>query len=142
VHPRRLYEEGLSAAIADLTGVLPGPVELDVVPGRFAREVEAAAYFVCAEALTNAAKYARASRVWVSIGIAADTLTVEVTDDGIGGAMPAPDSGLVGLRDGLDVLGGTLSVVSLPQHGTTVLATLPQARRELEAGIDHGDKTN
>jgi signal transduction histidine kinase len=140
VHPRRLDEEGLSAAIADLTGVLPGPVELAVAPGRFAREVEAAAYFVCAEALTNAAKYAEASRVWVSIGIAADTLTVEVTDDGIGGAIPAPDSGLVGLRDRLDVLGGTLSVVSLPRQGTTILATLPRAHRELDAGIDHGDK--
>lgn len=142
VHPRRLDEEGLSAAVADLTGVLPGPVELEVVPGRFAREVEAAAYFVCAEALTNAAKYAKASRVWVSIGIAADALTVEVTDDGIGGAIPAPDSGLVGLRDRLDVLGGTLSVVSLPQHGTTVLATLPRAHRGLAAGIDRGDKTS
>lgn len=92
--------------------------------------------------MTNAAKYAKASRVWVSIGIAADALTVEVTDDGIGGAIPAPDSGLVGLRDRLDVLGGTLSVVSLPQHGTTVLATLPRAHRELAAGIDHGDKTS
>jgi signal transduction histidine kinase len=142
VHPRRLDEEGLSAAIADLTGVLPGPVELDVVPGRFAREVEAAAYFVCAEALTNAAKYAMASRVLVSISIAADTLTVEVNDDGIGGAILAPDSGLVGLRDRLDVLGGTLSVESLPQHGTTVLATLPRAHRELAARIDHVDKTS
>jgi signal transduction histidine kinase len=137
-----LDEEGLSVAIADLTGVLPEPVELDVIPGRFPREVEAAAYFVCAEALTNVAKYAVAARVWVSIRLAADTLTVEVADDGIGGAMLAPESGLLGLRDRLDVLGGTLSVLSRPQHGTTVLATIPRAHRELSAGVDHGDRTS
>lgn len=137
VHPRRLDEGGLSAAIGDLVRGLPAPVEFDVLPGRVSREVEAAAYFVCAEALTNVAKYAKASQVRVLIGRTADALTVEVADDGVGGAVPAPESGLIGLQDRLDVLGGTLSVVSLPQQGTTVTATIPLAHRESAAGFDH-----
>ena len=135
VHPRRLVEEGLSAAVEDLARVLPTPVELDVLPVRFPREVEAAAYFVSAEALTNAAKYADASHVQVSIHRAADNLIVEVADDGVGTAVLAPESGLVGLQDRLDVLGGTLSVVSLPQHGTTVVATIPLAQHELAGDV-------
>jgi signal transduction histidine kinase len=135
VHPRRLDEEGLRVAIADLTGVLSTPVELDVLPGRFSREVEAAAYFVCAEALTNAAKHARASRVRVSMRRSADKLTIEVNDDGIGGAVLASDGGLLGLQDRLDVLGGTLWLVSHPNQGTTVLATIPLSRRASEAWI-------
>jgi signal transduction histidine kinase len=136
VHPRRLDEEGLPAAVADLTRVLSVPIELDVLPARLPREIEAAAYFVCAEALTNSAKYAKASRAHVSIHLSADTLTVEVADDGVGGAMLTPDSGLMGLQDRLDVLGGALSVVSLPQEGTTVSATIPLAHaRQPEARI-------
>jgi signal transduction histidine kinase len=127
VHPRRLDEEGLAAAIADLAAVTPARVELDIPPSRFPREVEAAAYFLCAEALTNAAKYANAGRVCVSIDASADQLTVKVIDDGRGGAVLTPDGGLVGLRDRLDVLGGTLTVDSPPGLGTTVSATIPLA---------------
>jgi signal transduction histidine kinase len=127
VHPRRLDEEGLAAAIADLAAVTPARVELDIPPSRFPRQVEAAAYFLCAEALTNAAKYANTGRVCVSIDASADQLTVKVIDDGRGGAVLTPDGGLVGLRDRLDVLGGTLAVDSPPGLGTTVSATIPLA---------------
>ena len=72
----------------------------------------------------------------MSIHLAADNLIVEVTDDGVGTAVLAADGGLVGLQDRLDVLGGALSVVSLPRHGTTVLATIPLAQHELVGGVD------
>jgi signal transduction histidine kinase len=125
VHPRRLDDEGLAAAIADLTGVMPASVEIDIPTNRFPRDVEAAAYLLCAEALTNAAKYANAGRVWVSIKASADQVVVTVMDDGLGGAVLTPDGGLVGLQDRLDVLGGTLSVDSPPQRGTTISAEIP-----------------
>jgi signal transduction histidine kinase len=115
----------LAAAIAELAGVTPALVELDIPAIRFPHEVEAAAYFLCAEALTNAAKYAQAARVYVSIQALAEQLTVNVTDDGIGGAVLTPDGGLVGLQDRLDVLRGTLTVESLPQRGTTISAKIP-----------------
>ena len=125
VHPRRLDEEGLAAAIAELAGVVSARVEIDIPTSRFPREIEAAAYFLCAEALTNAAKYANAGRVWVSIKATGDQLMVHVMDDGRGGAVLTPDGGLVGLQDRLDVLGGTLSVESPPQRGTTISAKIP-----------------
>jgi signal transduction histidine kinase len=124
VHPRRLDEEGLAAAIAELAGVVPARVEIDIPTNRFPRDIEAAAYFLCAEALTNAAKYANAGRVWVSIKATGDQLMVHVMDDGRGGAVLTPDGGLVGLQDRLDVLGGTLTVESSPQ-GTTISAEIP-----------------
>jgi signal transduction histidine kinase len=127
VHPRRLDEEGLAAAIADLAAAAPARVELDIPPNRFPRDVEAAAYFLCAEALTNAAKYANAGRVCVSIDASADQLTVKVIDDGRGGAVLTPEGGLVGLQDRLDVLGGTLTIDSPPQRGTTISAKIPLA---------------
>jgi signal transduction histidine kinase len=138
VHPRHLDEEGLAAAIADLGGVTHAQVELEIPPDRFPRDVEAAAYFLCAEALTNAAKYANAARVCVSIEATADQLTVKVTDDGQGGAVPTPNGGLVGLQDRLDVLGANLTVESLPQRGTTILARIPLADHEPIAGVDDG----
>ena len=125
VHPRRLDEEGLAAAIGELAGVTPALVELDIPAIRFPHDVEAAAYFLCAEALTNAAKYAKAARVWVSIQASAKQLMVNVTDDGMGGAVLTPDGGLVGLQDRLDVLGGTLTVESPPERGTTISAKIP-----------------
>ena len=138
VHPRRLDEEGLAAAIGDLAGTTPARVELDIPTDRFSREVEAAAYFLCAEALTNAAKYAEAARVCVLIQGSADQLTVNITDNGLGGAVLKPDGGLVGLQDRLDVIGGTLTVDSPPQRGTTIAATIPLADHEPTAGIDVG----
>jgi signal transduction histidine kinase len=133
-----LDEEGLAAAIADLAGVIPAGVELDIPTNRFPHDVEVAAYFLCAEALTNAAKYAKAARVCVSIQPAAGQLTMEVIDDGLGGAVLTPDGGLMGLQDRLDVLGGTLTVDSPAQRGTTISARIPFADHEPTAGINDG----
>jgi signal transduction histidine kinase len=92
---------------------------------RYPAPVEAAAYFVVAEALTNVARYAGASHATVSIRSAGDHLTVEVRDDGQGGADPAAGSGLRGLADRVAAIGGTLDVSSPPDAGTTVRASLP-----------------
>ncbi len=138
VHPRRLDEEGLAAAIADLTWVVPAGVELDISTNRFPHDVEVAAYFLCAEALTNAAKYANAARVCIAIRIAAGQLEVKVIDDGLGGAVLRPDGGLMGLQDRLDILGGTLTVDSPLQRGTTISATIPLTDHEPAAGIHDG----
>jgi signal transduction histidine kinase len=136
VHPRRLDEEGLAVAIADLAGIVPVAVELDIPSNRFPHDVEVAAYFLCAEALTNAAKYAKAARVCVSIQVAAGQLMVEVIDDGLGGAALTPDGGLMGLQDRLEVLRGTLTVDSPPQRGTTISAMIPLADHEPASGIN------
>jgi signal transduction histidine kinase len=100
---------------------------LDVTDERFAPEVEAAAYFLVAEAITNAVKHAGASGVDVTIARGEDTLRIAVTDDGRGGADPAKGSGLRGLEDRVAVLGGTLTIT--PGPGTTIRATLPLGAR-------------
>jgi signal transduction histidine kinase len=79
---------------------------------------------VCAEGLTNLAKYARATRAWVRVTADAGELAVEVGDDGVGGADPAAGSGLTGLADRLDVLGGRLAVDSPPGRGTRLTASI------------------
>jgi signal transduction histidine kinase len=122
VYPRTLDEVGL-AAIRDLDP-LDGRLEV-VVPGvRYPREIEAAAYFLCVEALTNVAKYAHATIASVVITATSGTLVVEIADNGIGGADPAKGTGLLGLQDRLDVLGGMLSVQS-SSHGTRVCGSIP-----------------
>ena len=121
VYPRGLNEIGL-AAIRDLDRV--GDVKITVPDERFAPQIEAAAYFLCLEALTNAAKYAQATIVTVSIMTTGGMLLVEIADDGIGGADPANGTGLLGLRDCLDALGGMLTVES-SQDGTLVHGAIP-----------------
>jgi signal transduction histidine kinase len=138
VHPRRLDEEGLAAAIAELAGITPVLVELDIPAIRFPHDVEAAAYFLCAEALTNAAKHAKAAHVWVSIETSGEQLTVNVTDDGLGGAVLTPDGGLMGLQDRIDVLAGALTVDSSPERGTTISAKIPLTDHAPTAGIVAG----
>ena len=104
------------------------PVTLDVrLDGRLPEPVEVAAYYVVSEMLTNAAKHARASVVEVSAALANGRLQVCVHDDGVGGADPARGSGLVGLKDRVEAIGGTLAVDSPPDHGTTVRCALPLA---------------
>jgi len=93
--------------------------------GRLPEAVEATAYFVVAEALTNVAKYAHASRALVRLARDRDRLQVEVIDDGVGGADIATGSGLRGLEDRVAALGGGLSVESGPGAGTTVRAEIP-----------------
>jgi signal transduction histidine kinase len=97
---------------------------LAVPPQRLPAPVETSAYFVVAEALTNAAKHARCSHVQVGVRVEEDALTVEVRDDGIGGATPSAGSGLRGVADRVSALGGTLELESPPGEGTTVGARL------------------
>ncbi len=127
IHPPVLTDRGLEAAISALAdrSAIPVIVTADV-PDRPAAAVESAAYFVAAEALTNAAKHADASRVEVRIVRRPKSLVVEVTDDGRGGADPL-GSGLVGLRRRVEALDGTLLVVSPSDGGTTLRAELPCA---------------
>jgi signal transduction histidine kinase len=125
VHPPILTDAGLGAAIEALAERTPFPVAIDATDERFAPEVEAAAYFVVAEGLTNVARYSGASGASVEVRAADGRLVVRVSDDGRGGADPAAGSGLRGLEDRLAAVGGELSVTSEPGAGTTLLATLP-----------------
>jgi signal transduction histidine kinase len=118
IHPAVLSEHGLAAALEGLAARLPLPVELRVSHDRFAPAVEGAIYFAVAEALTNVAKHAEATHSKVTVEVAGGALTVEVADDGIGGASMSAGSGLRGLADRLEALGGTLSVDS-PRGGPT-----------------------
>src|ERR671930_2434973 len=125
LHPRALAEQGLAAALASLARRSPAPVELAVRAGRLPAEVEAAAYFVCSEALANAAKYASASRVVVRVAANDRAALVEIVDDGVGGADPAQGSGLRGLADRVEALGGQLRLESQPGVGTSLSAEIP-----------------
>jgi signal transduction histidine kinase len=125
VHPRILTEQGLAAALADLACRAPVPVNVEAPAERGPAPVEAAAYFVCSEALANVGKYARASRVSIHAVLRDARLTVAVRDDGVGGATLAGGSGLRGLADRVEALGGTLRLESLPGQGTVVTAELP-----------------
>jgi PAS domain S-box-containing protein len=122
--PRVLMNGGLRASIDALAARMPVPVDIDVSVRRLPAPIEATAYFVVAEALTNVAKHARARSAAVGACIEGDTLRVEVRDDGLGGARPG-GSGLVGLRDRLAVLDGRLRVESPADGGTLVAADIP-----------------
>jgi signal transduction histidine kinase len=129
IHPAILSERGVEAAFSALVERAPLPVTCEVeVDGRLSPAVEAAAYFVAAEALTNVAKYAEATSASVRVRVKNDCLEVEVVDDGVGGADPSTGSGLHGLQDRVSALDGSLSVDSPPGQGTRVLATLPLPR--------------
>jgi signal transduction histidine kinase len=125
MHPATLTEHGLGASVGELAERSPIPVEVAVPRGRFPPAIEAAAYFVCAESLTNAAKHANASRARIRIAHGNGQLTVMVADDGVGGADPSRSSGLRGLADRVEALGGSLAVDSPPGSGTRVMAELP-----------------
>jgi signal transduction histidine kinase len=125
IHPRALTERGLAAAVAELASTAPVPVDVRAPSERFPPTVETAAYFVCAEALANVAKYARATRVSVGLLRERDGLVVGVADDGVGGADPCRGSGLRGLADRIEAVGGRLSVTTPPGGGTTVSARIP-----------------
>jgi signal transduction histidine kinase len=125
VHPRLLTDRGLGAALAELAERSAAPVELRVPTARYAAPVEAAAYFVCSEALANVGKYADASRVVVDIDQRDRLLVVAVSDDGKGGASLEKGSGLRGLADRVEALRGRLTVTSPPREGTRLVAELP-----------------
>jgi signal transduction histidine kinase len=128
IHPQILTEAGLEAAIESLAARAPIAVEVEIAPGiRFDPEVEAVAYFVAAEALTNVAKYANATLARIAAGWVDGRLVVEVADDGLGGADPAAGTGLRGLIDRLSAVDGALEVISPRGGGTRLIARIPSA---------------
>ena len=127
LHPVALSERGLPAAIESLCNGATIPVELDVCAEAVPDEVAAAAYFVVAECLTNASRYGKACDVKITIARRDGHLHMEVADDGVGGADPAKGTGLLGLADRLEVLGGALEVHSPEGEGTRIRARVPLA---------------
>jgi signal transduction histidine kinase len=126
IHPAILSEGGLGPALKALGRRSTLPVELDVnIPTRLPEPVEVAAYYVVSEALANAAKYAQASIVEVELRVVHDRLKLSVRDDGVGGASPERGSGLIGLADRVEALGGTLMINSLTGQGTRLEVDLP-----------------
>jgi signal transduction histidine kinase len=125
VHPRALTDGGLGAALAQLAATAALDVSVSTPDGRFAPAQEAAAFFVCSEALVNAAKHSGAGQVTITVAARGGRLRVLVDDDGAGGADPAHGSGLRGLADRVEALGGTLRVDSPRGGGTRVEAELP-----------------
>jgi signal transduction histidine kinase len=125
-HPAILSEGGLEPALNALRRRSAVPVELDLHAERRLQEpVEVAAYFVVSEALTHAAKHAHAAVVNVELDTQDTILRLAIRDDGIGGADPSQGSGLLGLRDRIEALGGTLQVTSPSGNGTTLLIEVP-----------------
>ena len=125
IHPAILTDRGLAAALEALASRLPIPVEIETPEVELPQAVEAALYYVIAEALANVIKYARASVVGVCVTSNETSARVEVVDDGVGGADPATGSGLRGLSDRVAALEGTLAVDSPPTGGTRITADIP-----------------
>jgi signal transduction histidine kinase len=126
IHPAVLSEGGLAPALKALARRSPIPVELDVrAEGRLPERIEVAAYYVVSEALTNAAKHAHAAVVHVEVEAAGGVLRLSVRDDGAGGADPAGGTGLIGLNDRVEALGGTIAIASPAGAGTSVDVELP-----------------
>jgi signal transduction histidine kinase len=125
LHPGALSERGLEGALAVLAKDCPVPVQVTVAGDQVPSPVAVVAYFVCAEALTNVARHAAASRVAVSVTARGGQVRVEIEDDGMGGADPGRGSGLRGLADRVETVGGTLQVASVPGEGTRLAAEIP-----------------
>ena len=128
IHPQILTEAGLGSAIESLADRSSVDVAVDLgTDRRFSPTVEATAYFVVSEALANVAKYAGATRALVRTDWRDDELTIEIADDGVGGAEPGPGGGLRGLVDRLSAVDGRLEIFSPKGGGTRLLATIPTA---------------
>jgi PAS domain S-box-containing protein len=125
LHPAALTEQGLGPALAGVAKRLPIDVDVKVPGERLPENIEATAYYIVSEALTNVAKHAQATKASVGMTVEADALKFEITDDGRGGADPSAGSGILGLRDRAEAIGGTLFVISPPGKGTVVTAQLP-----------------
>jgi PAS domain S-box-containing protein len=125
LHPAILTEQGLRRALDALAERLPVTVAIDAPEERLPAPVEATAYYIVSEALTNVVKHAGAAAAQVAVRVDGDALRCSITDDGRGGAGVVAGGGLVGLRDRAEAAGGTLSVVSPPGGGTVVTASLP-----------------
>jgi signal transduction histidine kinase len=121
IHPRVLTDRGLPAALRELADRSPVPVTVETdLPERLPPHEEGTAYFVAAEALSNIAKHSDARRGRISVRLRGDTLTMEIEDDGKGGANPSLGSGLTGLADRVAVIDGRM-LLSSPAGGPTVL---------------------
>jgi signal transduction histidine kinase len=126
IHPAVLAEGGIGPALGNLARRSPIPVELDLeIEGRLPEQAEVAVYYVVAESLTNIVKHADASTVAIRVNEIDRVLRVSIQDDGAGGADPRRGTGLTGLRDRVQALGGTIDVQSPPGGGTRVQAELP-----------------
>ena len=126
IHPAVLTEAGLAAALESLALRAPFPVTVEaLLPAYLPTAVEAASYYVVAEALTNSAKHARARQAWVRAEVLGDRLHIEVADDGVGGADLAGGTGLRGLADRVAALNGSLHLESPPEGGTRLVAEIP-----------------
>jgi signal transduction histidine kinase len=127
IHPAILAERGLEPALRTLIDRCPTPVGLEVdLPCRLEPKLEAALYFTVSEALANVVKYASATEVVIRASADDRQAVIEIRDDGVGGADPSRGSGLRGLADRVEAVGGWLSVTSPPGGGTTVVATVPR----------------
>jgi signal transduction histidine kinase len=126
IHPAILSQGGLGPALKALARRSPVPVEVDVdLPERLPESVEVGAYYVVSEALANAAKHAQASVVQVKVRVLDGGLSMSVLDDGVGGADPGRGSGLLGLADRVQALGGAISITSPAGQGTSLTLTIP-----------------
>jgi signal transduction histidine kinase len=126
IHPAILSRGGLAPALRTLARRSTIPVELDVTTdARLSEPIEVAAYYVASEALANATKHAQASRIEVSLAARGRSLVLSIRDDGVGGADPARGSGIAGLTDRVQALGGLIRVNSPPGEGTYITAELP-----------------
>jgi signal transduction histidine kinase len=125
LHPAILTDNGLAPALQALAKRLPIEVDLEVPDERLAPQLEATTYYIVSEALTNVVKHAGAGAAHVAIRRDGAILRVGVTDDGRGGADPAKGSGIVGLRDRAEAVGGRITVVSTRGRGTVLTAALP-----------------
>jgi PAS domain S-box-containing protein len=125
LHPAILVDRGLRPALEALAARIGVPVEIEAPSERLPEHLEATAYYVVSEALTNVAKHADATHAEVSVRRDGGVLRCEVSDDGRGGADPSRGTGIIGLRDRAEAAGGTLSLVSRPGRGTIVAAALP-----------------
>jgi signal transduction histidine kinase len=126
IHPAILSEAGLGPALKALARRSAVPVEVDFcLSSRPAEHLQVAGYYVASEALTNTAKHAQASVITMRVDGRDGALTLSIRDDGIGGADPSRGSGIIGLKDRVEALGGTISVLSPPGHGTTLHVHLP-----------------
>jgi signal transduction histidine kinase len=126
IHPAVLSHGGLRPALRGLVDTMAVPVHLEIsIAGRCPEPIEVAAYYAVSELLTNAVKHAQASVIRVAVEQTDGTLRLSIRDDGVGGADPARGSGLIGLRDRVEALGGTITVESPAAAGTSVHVSLP-----------------